>query len=51
MNTSKKREQIKNLIYKLLYNHPYSVVRTKVDRLGRQLRELDDKIPIVKSEN
>ena len=30
-------------MYKLLANHPYNVVRTTCDRIGRQIRELDKK--------
>jgi len=39
----KKRNQLKDTAFKLVYKHPYSMVRTKIDRIGRQLRELDNK--------
>lgn len=39
----KKRNQLRNTAFKLVYKHPYSMVRTKIDRIGRQLRELDNK--------
>ena len=42
-NVEKKRNQIKDTMFKLVYNHPCSMVRTKIDRMGRQLRELDNK--------
>lgn len=45
-----KREQLKNHIFKLLCNHPYSIVRREVDKLGRQIRELDNRAFIKNSE-
>lgn len=39
----KKRNQLRGTAFKLVYKHPYSMVRTKIDRIGRQLRELDNK--------
>lgn len=45
-----KREQLKNRIFKLLCNHPYSIVRREVDKLGRQIRELDNRAFIKNSE-
>lgn len=42
-NIDKKRTQLKDIAFKLVYKHPYSMVRTKIDRIGRQLRELDNK--------
>lgn len=42
-NVEKKRKQLKDTAFKLVYKHPYSMVRTKIDRIGRQLRELDNK--------
>ncbi len=42
-NIEKKRVQLKNTAFKLVYKHPYSMVRTKIDQIGRQIRELDDK--------
>ena len=39
----KKRNQLRGTAFKLAYKHPYSMVRTKIDRIGRQLRELDNK--------
>ncbi len=39
----KKRNQLRDTAFKLVYKHPYSMVRTKIDRIGRQLRELDNK--------
>ena len=44
MDFEKKRNQLKNTAFKLVYKHPYSVVRTKLDRIGRQIQELDDKL-------
>lgn len=42
-NIEKKRAQLKDTAFKLIYKHPYSMVRTKIDRIGRQIRELDNK--------
>lgn len=42
-NIEKKRAQLKDTAFKLVYKHPYSMVRTKIDRIGRQIRELDNK--------
>lgn len=42
-NVDKKRTQLRDTAFKLVYKHPYSMVRTKIDRIGRQLRELDNK--------
>lgn len=39
----KKRNQLRDTAFKLVYKHPYSMVRIKIDRIGRQLRELDNK--------
>lgn len=39
----KKRNQLKDTAFKLVYKHPYNMVRTKIDRIGRQIRELDNK--------
>lgn len=39
----KKRNQLRDTAFKLVYKHPYNMVRTKIDRIGRQLRELDNK--------
>ena len=39
----KKRNQLRGTAFKLVYKHPYSMVRTKIDSIGRQLRELDNK--------
>ena len=36
-----KRNSLENKVYKLLKNHPYSVVRGECDRIGRQIMELD----------
>ena len=44
MDFEKKRNQLKDTAFKLVYKHPYSVVRTKLDRTGRQIRELDEKV-------
>ncbi len=44
MDFNKKRNQLKDTAFKLVYKHPYSVVRTKLDRIGRQIRELDEKV-------
>lgn len=38
-----KVEQLNAKLYKLLANHPYNVVRSKCDRIGRQIQELDKK--------
>lgn len=38
-----KVEQLNAKLYKLLANHPYNVVRTQCDRIGRQIQELDKK--------
>lgn len=37
------RERLVNAIYKLLCNHPYNVVSRQVDKLGRQIYEIDSK--------
>lgn len=42
-NVEKKRNQLRDTAFKLVYKHHYSMVRTKIDRIGRQLRELDNK--------
>lgn len=39
----KKRNQLRDTAFKLAYKHPYSMVRTKIDRIGRQIREIDNK--------
>ena len=44
MDFEKKRNQLKDAAFKLVYKHPYGVVRTKLDRIGRQIRELDEKV-------
>ena len=44
MDFEKKRNQLKDTAFKLVYNHPYSAVRIKLDRIGRQIRELDEKV-------
>ena len=44
-----KREKLVNKMFKLLCNHPYSVVRTECDRIGRQIMELDKKVVVDKS--
>lgn len=49
MDFEKKRNQLKDTAFKLVYNHPYSVVRTKLDRIGRQIWELDEKVKPSKS--
>ena len=38
-----KVEQLNAKLYKLLANHPYNVVRSECDRIGRQIQELDKK--------
>lgn len=38
-----KIKALKNKMFKLLKNKPYNVVRSQCDRIGRQLRELDNK--------
>ena len=42
-NVEKKRNQLRDTAFKLAYKHPYSMVRTKIDCIGHQLRELDNK--------
>ena len=44
MDFEKKRNQLKDTAFKMVYKHPYSVVRTKLDRIGHQIRELDEKV-------
>lgn len=44
MDFEKKRNHLRDTAFKLVSNHPYSVIRTKLDRIGRQIRELDDKL-------
>lgn len=39
----KKHNQLRDTAFKLVYKHPYSMVRTKIDRIGRQIREIDNK--------
>ena len=39
-----KRKSLENKLYKLLKNHPYNVVRSECDRIGRQIMELDSKV-------
>ena len=36
-----KRKSLENKMCKLLNNHPYNVVRSECDRIGRQIMELD----------
>ena len=36
-----KRMSLENKLYKLLKNHPYNVVRSECDRIGRQIIALD----------
>ena len=49
MDFEKKRNQLKDTAFKLVYKHPYNVVRAKLDRTGRQIRELDEKVKPSKS--
>lgn len=42
-NVEKKHNQLRDTAFKLVYKHPYSMVRTKIDRIGRRLREIDNK--------
>lgn len=44
MDFDKKRSQLKDAAFELVSKHPYSVARAKLDRIGRQIRELDDKL-------
>lgn len=37
--TEKKIDALTRKLYKLLNNHPYNVVRTQCDRIGRQIME------------
>ena len=39
-----KRTILENKMYKLLKNHPYNVVRSECDRIGRQIMELNSKV-------
>lgn len=43
MDYEAKRAQLVNTIYKLLKNHPYNSVRRQVDKIGRQIHEIDSK--------
>ncbi len=43
MTVEEKRERLKNLAFKLVSKYPYNVIRTKLDRIGRQIREIDNK--------
>lgn len=38
-----KRERLRQTMYKLLKNQPYNTVRTKVERIGKQIAEIDSK--------
>lgn len=38
-----KREHLRQIMFKLLKNQPYNTVRTKVERIGRQVAEIDSK--------
>lgn len=49
-NVEKKCIQLRDIAFELVYKHPYSMVRTKIDRIGRQLRELDNKFVKTKAE-
>lgn len=44
MDFEKKRNHLKDTAFKLVSKYPYSVIRTKLDRIGRQIQELDDKL-------
>ena len=44
MDFEKKRNQLKDTAFKLVYKHPYSVVRNRLDKIGRQIREIDEKV-------
>lgn len=44
VDLEKKRNRLKNTAFKLVSKYPYSVIRTKLDRLGRQIQEMDDKL-------
>lgn len=44
MDFEKKSNHLKDTAFKLVSNHPYSAIRTKLDRIGRQIQELDDKL-------
>ena len=44
MDFEKKRNRLKDTAFKLVSKYPYSVIRTKLDRIGRQIQELDDKL-------
>lgn len=39
----KKIKSLENKMFKLLKNKPYNVVRSQCDRIGRQIREIDNK--------
>ena len=38
-----KRECLRQTMFKLLKNQPYNTVWTKVERIGRQIAEIDSK--------
>lgn len=42
-----KRERLIQTMYKLLKNQPYNTVRTKVERIGKQIAEIDSKYKAV----
>ena len=44
MDFEKKSNQLKDTAFKLVYKHPYSAVRTKLDRISQQIWELDEKV-------
>lgn len=44
MDFEKKRNRLKDTAFKLVSKYPYSVIRIKLDRIGRQIQELDDKL-------
>ena len=44
MDFEKKRNQLKDTAFKMFYMLFYCVVFSKLDRIGRQIRELDEKV-------
>lgn len=47
MNDTTKREYLRQTMFKLLKTQPYNTVKTKVERIGRQLAEINSKYKAV----
>lgn len=45
-----KIKTLENKMFKLLKNKPYNVVRSRCDRIGRQIYELSSKVKVVKED-